>query len=257
MKTGPASNPDTLVSVHGYSGDSHQIRNAMVYYKHHKCPVVVLSPDDSPINEKNCGRWSGVEYRTGGKRAYIGQLSLDRQIEHFKILLEYPHKFFLMNDSDSVCLSPQLPDYLYERPDVLWSNVVSDAMHDHKRAPDYPWPHLAFQPPYFCSREVIERLLTVAEEVKADVNTPFIDWAMMAWCVKSGAPYGNFLNFDGVSCPTVTAGAGGQSIYEPGCSLMANQVWHHKAIFLHSIKTLDVLKRMGYARLACKRKFRL
>lgn len=243
----PAFNPDTLVSVHGYAGDVHQVRNAMPYYVHHKCPVVVLSPTDAPIIKQNIGSWAGVEYKQAGLRAYIGQASLDRQLEHLKILLTYPQNWFLMNDADSVCLSPRLPDYLYKEPGIFWANIVSDMM--HQRPPEYSLPRVALQPPYFLHRSALEKIVAVAPGIPAEPQTPFIDWCLMAWALGAGVPWKNFQDHDGVSCPTAS--------YEPGCLAMEDAIKHHRAVFLHSIKTKEVLVRMAYARLVCKKKFRL
>lgn len=243
-------NPDTAVVVFGYSGDAHQIFMMLPYYQHHKCPVVIFSPTDRPITRKDSGT---VFFRHGGKdgadRGYVGQVSLDRQaIQMKKLLEEFPQKFFLFNDSDSVCLSPHLPQYLYNAADTVWSNEVSDMMHV-RTDPAYPWPRLAFQPPYFLSRESVQAWITAADTVKADPQTPFLDWFFMAATVHMKIKHANFLNGEGVSCPTRG--------YEPGCQAMENAVRHHRAVFLHSIKTKDVLLRMAHARLACKRKFKL
>lgn len=231
-------NENTLVAVCGYEGDAHQIRNLMPYYQHHQCPVLVLSPDDSPIMARNPQIWT----RTGGKRAYIGQESLDRQAKHLQILLEYPFKHFLVNDSDSVCLSPRLPDYLY-KGDILWSNEVSDAFHDRSNDPGYKYPRIAFQPPYFMSRKVIQQLLSVADKVKANPTTPFIDWCMMAWAIEAGTQHASFP--DGMSCGTT----------DPhGLNVMMQHVQRHGKIFVHSIKTLEAQKQIAYARIAYKKK---
>lgn len=244
-------NPDTAVAVFGYSGDAHQVMMMLPYYQHHKCPVVVFSPTDKPIKRRDTAqvlfRHGGAD---GGASGYTGQVSLDRQVIQMKMLLaEFPQKFFLFNDADSVCLSPRLPDYLYKSPDTIWSNEVSDAMHI-RTDPAYPWPRLALQPPYFLSRENVQAWITAAETVKADPQTPFLDWAFMAWSVHAGLKHSNFLSdAGGVSCPTRN--------YEPGCWHMENSVRHHRAIFLHSVKDKNVLLRMAHARLACKRKFKL
>ncbi len=242
ISLGEAVNENTLVSVHGYAGDVHQIRYMLPYYLHHKCPVVVLSPTDSPVTSGMFSARKEMIFRTGGKRAYVGPLSLERQLAHMKILLTYPQQWFLMNDSDSVVLSPKLPAYLYEKPDRLWSNVVSDAMHDSKRAPDYKYPHLAFQPPYFCSREVLAKLVLTAPHVPCDPNTPFIDWFFMAVAVEAGVPYESFR--EGVSCPSTTPETK---------NAMANAV-DNGAIFCHSIKQFEVVREMGGRRLMFKRR---
>lgn len=241
-------NENTMVVVCGYAGDAHQIRTLMPYYLHHRCPILVLSPSDAAITPSQLPMRKEIGYRTGGKRAYIGQLSLDRQIEHFRLMLSMPeqYKYFLANDSDSVVLEPTLPRYLYDEPDTVWANIVSDAMHDAHRAADYPWPHLAFQPPYFFSRNSIRRILEVADLVKADPHTPFIDWCMMAWTVKAGLSYKNFP--EGASCSTAPG---------EGMRVMTELVDRHGRYFIHSVKTAEALSKLAWARVAFKRRFKL
>lgn len=241
-------NPNTLVSVHGYAGDAHQVRNFMLYYHHHKCPVMVLSPEDSRIDEKNCPVRPPVTYRFGGLRAYIGQLSLDRQKKHLEILLETPMDWFLMNDSDSVCLSPEIPKVLYKDENTLWANVVSDGMHDRTGRPDYPFPREACQPPYFCHRKVLEKIVAVADSVPGDIQTPFIDWCMMAWPFKAGVTYRNFPSSWGVSCP---------STVDFSLRAMLAAISRNGAIFIHSIKTFQVFQQIGWARVEWKRRNRV
>src|SRR5712672_3244855 len=101
-------NPRTLVSVHCYAGDQHQVKDFLPWYIHHECPVIIMSPEDSPVTI------SPHICHHAGRRAYIGQESLDRQRKHLEILLDYPYDFFLLNDSDSFCVSSELPKYLYE-----------------------------------------------------------------------------------------------------------------------------------------------
>src|SRR6185503_2968878 len=129
-------NENILVAVFGYghsqvspdtwdykqSGDEGRIRMLLPYYEHHECPVVIMSPSDAPIKAMGphiC--------RQAGKRAYTGQTSLDRQRDHLRILLEYPFKHYLLNDSDSCCFEPEIPHYLYDDCDnVFWSNEVPE-----------------------------------------------------------------------------------------------------------------------------------
>lgn len=214
-----------MMAVFGYAGDAHQIRDQMKVHESLNIPIVIMSPTDAPIK-----RMGPHICRHAGKRAYVGQDSLDRQSQQMRILLEYPFDYYLLNDSDSVCLSAQLPRYLFNSSNVLWSNVVSDEM--HKRMPGYPWPRLAFQPPYFMSRSVLERFLSVADTVKAEPQTPFIDWWMMAVAVRAGIIYRNFS--EGASLPSSDAHTR---------NVMATLVSHGK-YFLHSIKKPDVLAEM-------------
>lgn len=223
-------NPKTLVSVHGYAGDQIQIEHAMPYFLHHDCPVVVLSPKDSPIVRVDAA--PTVICRQEGMRAYIGEPSLERQLLQMKALLDYPFEYFLMNDSDSVCVSPKIPEYIYREPEILWSNEVSDMMHN--RLLSYRLPRLAFQPPYFISRRNIERILAVAKKVRTDRTTPFIDWAMMAWAIAAKIPHKGFLPV--ASCPT--------RAYQPGIDHMSALIRQHGAVMLHSIKDKPVLDHM-------------
>lgn len=220
-----------LVSVHGYAGDQNQIENAMEFYLHHyDAPVVIMSPEDSPIRQIKVA--PTVICRSAGKRQYIGPLSLKRQVLQMRALLEFPFDLFLMNDSDSICVSRDIPDYIWKEPDVLWSNEVSDEM--HQRGAGYRYPRLAFQPPYIISRKNIERLLKVAPNVRPDVTTPFIDWFWMALAVTANVPHKNYRN--GISCPTRN--------YPPGIDWMTRSV-RAGAAFLHSIKDKEVLMLMA------------
>lgn len=189
-------NPNTRVAVCGYAGDAHQVTSALRMYTHHECPVTILSPEDAKIEIP------GVDCRFGGQKQYIGQLSLDRQREHLRILMSYPEEFFLINDSDSMCLSPKIPDYLYAEPDFLWSNLIEDHM-PFRQEGYYPegFPKLAFQPPYFLSRKGIAALLACVEDenIPANPMLAFIDHYMVQLAVKANFPWRNFT--DGISCP--------------------------------------------------------
>jgi len=228
-------NPKTLVTVHGYAGDRHQIKNMLRYYEHHGCPVVIFSPEDSPIHAMGphiC--------RVGGKRAYIGPLSLERQRIHLQMMLEYKEfDWFLCNDSDSVCVASKIPTKLFQER-VLWSNEVSDEM--HVRKPDYTWPRLAFQPPYLMPREVVQALVDIAPTVAVDSQTPFIDWCMMSWAIAGNIPHKNFPN--GISCPTSD---------EHCLGVMVHHVERQGKIMCHSIKTARALTRVLNARMKFNR----
>jgi hypothetical protein len=236
-------NESTLVTVHGYSGDAAQVKMLMPYYKHHGCPVMVLSPDDAPITpELVGGDLTGVEFIYSGKRAYIHQLSLDRQLLHLKAMYNDPRKFewFLANDSDSVVLISELPRYLYSEKETVWSNRLCDRIPNRVREPGYPWPELAFQPPYFFSRYALEKIIEAGEVVKADPVTPFIDWCMMAWTVRAGLSHRPFP--EGASCGTPPR--------SDGLANMVHLVTHEGKFFLHAIKDQESFHNIIYARLA-------
>jgi hypothetical protein len=183
-----------------------------------------------------------ISFVTAGQRAYVGELSLIRQRLQLEKLLETPYQYFLMNDSDSVCLSPVIPKYLYDSdPLKVWSNIVSDEM--HPREEGYEFPRLALQPPYFMHRAAMAKLVEAAPTVAVNPRTPFIDWCMMSWCVKAGLPYEGFP--DGRSCPT--------NNYAPGIEHMTVAVRDAGATMLHSIKRREELLIMAHARLEFKR----
>jgi hypothetical protein len=224
-------NPDTRVAVCCYAGDQHYVIKALDNYLQHECPVVVLSPEDSKAEI----RYPGIENRFAGKRAYIGQDSLDRQRKHMELLLTFPEEYFLVHDSDSVCLTPELPHYLYEEPDILWSNLVNDDIPEHQAAYPEGFPHIAMQPPYFMSRKTVRALLTGTEGVIANPTLPFIDhfFPQLAWATKW--PYRGFP--DGASCSTDPSLPCGEQI-------LAKLVRESGHVFLHSIKRREVLDRL-------------
>ncbi len=194
-------NPDTRVSVHCYEGDGHQVRDALTLYLHHGCPVTVFSPVDSPVMVdgvvcRHVGRREGSimevsDLALGGtedvKRTVTGgKIANERQRDQMRALLDHPENFFLMNDADSFCLSPDIPEYLYREPDVLWSNVV----HDPLTVNEADWygglPFIALQPPYFMSRWTIEKLLEVADSVETNERIPWIDHYLLQLAIASG-----------------------------------------------------------------------
>lgn len=221
-----AMNLDTRIAVCCYAGDAHQVIEMRDLYTHHECPVTILSPTEystapldpifgmgsipnPPLGSPRV-EISGLDCRSAGKATIVGQDSLDRQAEHLKILLTYPEKFFFVNDSDSFCLSPGLPKYLYET-DVLWSSMVVDSMafraglcegpSGEPRKKYYPdgFPKLAFQPPYFFSRAVLEKLVAASAVVKINPHLPFIDHYMVQLAVQAGVSWDGFR--DGFSAP--------------------------------------------------------
>lgn len=228
-------NEDTRIAICCYEGDQHYVIKALGNYLQHQRPVVVLSPEDSKAEI----RYPGIENRFGGKRAYIGQDSLDRQRIHLKILIDqFPENHFLIHDSDSICLAPELPRYLYDEPDHVWSNLVNDDIPQH--IPEFDtrpgWPHVAFQPPYFLSRKTIEAMLAVADrpEAKASPIMPFIDFYMVQLTMLAGLSYRRFPHC--VSCSDHPSMC--------GADIMSNQVRNDGAIFIHSVKRPEVYQRL-------------
>ena len=203
-------NPDTLVAVQAYGGEIKQVNELLRGWRHHRCQVVIISPADSPVAVP------GIECRSAGRRGWGGMHTIDRQIEHMKILEEYPQRWILYNDADSFCIPRKIPEYLYSEDDVFWSNqrptgiffdtaqqlahmnidltTISvqhqgDAqqVQDAKEAAAFllnipAWESyrfrqtMVFQPPYFFSHDALLRMIDVAEESKKDIIVPLIDW---------------------------------------------------------------------------------
>jgi len=209
----------------------------MPVYAHHGCQIAIFSPEDAPI--ENVGH-PGVVYYHAGLRGWIGKHTLERQRLFFEGLLRFKQEYFLFNDSDSFCLSPRIPDYLYATPDVFWSNEVLDT----NPGPSY-LPKLALQPPYFFSRKVVTGLLEAAKNPPVSyyagasgfgelpVPTECIDhWSLQVAC-GSGFNHHTFLT--GASFETGT---------EHGANEMENLVRHHGRVLIHSVKTNVVLDRL-------------
>ena len=239
---------ETLIVVHCYKGDRDVIKRHMPLYEHHYgAPVLVLSPENAPVSLK------GHECRTAGQAGYYGQVSLDRQRAHLQMLLEYPQKYFLLNDADSFCISPTIPRYLYDQsPGVVWSNEVVE-WREHWS----PYPKIAMQPPYFLTRDSIARMLSVADrpEVRAHPITPFIDWYMLALTCEAGLQHRSFP--DGASFPawrrgwiaeTTQLGQNPVHKNDPkgdirGDLMMQKQVELGK-VMLHSVKHREVMEML-------------
>jgi len=223
-------NDDTIISVHCYQGDAHQVIHAMPLFKHHDCRVVVLSPADSQVLLPGC------DCRPAGKRAYIGADSWTRQHEHLKILLSYPQKYFLLNDSDSFCVSAKIPERLYEEAeDTLWSNEVVEP-----RPHTSPYPKIAAQPPYFLTRQSIQKMLDASARVPVHPITPYLDYAMLAWACEAGLKHRAFTELERPSKyvfkPTETAP-------ERACwQQLDYRIRYMGAVMMHPIKTPEQVR---------------
>lgn len=189
MARGTITRDDTLVVVHCYAGDAHLVEAYLPQYLHHGCKVLILSPEDAPVRIEH----PGVECRQAGQAAYFGQASLDRQRLHLELLLEYPHRYYLLNDADSMCLSAEIPAYLYGSTGTVWSNEVRET-----RPHPSPYPKIAMQPPYFMDRDTLARLVAVPY-IEAHPITPYIDWLMVALVSEAGLEHRSFP--DGKSMP--------------------------------------------------------
>jgi hypothetical protein len=152
-----------------------------------------------------------------------------------------PFKWFLMNDSDSFVITPKLPDYLY-KDGIVWSNEVNDFRRPGESWQGQPpWPNdyhagmplIAMQPPYFLSRACMEKMVSVASQIKMCPICPFIDWYIVQLTVAARLEHRPFIG--GASCETKTA---------LGKLVMQECISQRNATFLHSIKSGDVMRKL-------------
>ncbi len=230
-------NPDLLVACHCYAGDRQQVLELLPMMEHHKAPIVIISPSDSQVH--NIGPHI---CRTAGKRAYVGQLSWDRQHAQLKTLLEYPQKWFLLNDADSFVMEAKLPDYLFEDDNTVWSNEVNDFRvpgESWQGLPPWPldfhkgYPLIAMQPPYFLGRKALEKIVAFTEGMQACPICPFIDWWWVPACHGAGVEHKRFKT--GASCETVTPS---------GIAAMSECISQRGASFIHSVKSGKMMKQL-------------
>lgn len=244
-------NSDTRVIVCCYEGDGHQVAEALEFYLQHGCPVTVLSPEDAKVTIEH----PNVTNLYGGKAAYIGQDSLDRQAIHLQLCLGFPENHFLLHDADSIMLDPKIPDYLYSEPDVVWSNQVFDDIPEHQATFEADWPHVAFQPPYFLSRKTITAMLAVKDDprVQASPVMPFIDYYMVQLTMVAGLPWRRFM--DCISCPIAVdlrklhVSTRDKETYGMGMKIALEAV-ARGAYILHSVKNHLAIRTLMEARKA-------
>lgn len=213
-------NTDTICAVCCYQGDADLVARALPVHLAHGVPVIVLSPEDSPV------RFPGILCHNAGKRAYIGEDSWTRQIAHLKTLLCYPYKYFLLNDADSFCVSAKIPEQLYWKPEgMFWSNKVPEP-----RPHSSPYPKIAAHPPYFLTRTSMEKLIESSKRVPVHPITPYIDFAMLAWACEAGLQLRAFAELEDFSkAPDYT----GDDPWER----LDYRIRHTGACFCHPIKT--------------------
>src|SRR3990172_8792879 len=95
---------DTLVVVHCYAGDIGRVLTFLPKWLHHGCPVLMLSPEDAPVQIDH----PQVTCRSAGLAGWKGEHTIYRQIEHWRIASEFSQRYLLLNDSDSMCLESRI-----------------------------------------------------------------------------------------------------------------------------------------------------
>lgn len=226
-------NPDTILFVSAYAGDLSQVESNLECYRHHEIPIVILSPADAPITRVSDSR---VHCQWHGEKGWAGPQTLVRHLKFLKAMLTFPQAWFLMHDADSVCLSPKLPEYLYQEK-VAWSNEVQDLNPGASML-----DKIAVQPPYFFHREVLAALVAAAANPPVSYYGPVTGDPIVTQCIDhyhwqltagSGFPHKSFP--DGASWETTSPG---------GLNEMARVVRGGKN-FIHQVKSKLVLNRLA------------
>lgn len=230
-------NSNTLVAVSAYSGDLPQVQALAPCYVHHGCPVVVMSPLNAPIKHEDVPWAASVVH--AGKKCWAGPEAIERHGLFLRELLKFPQQFFLFNDSDSLCLSPEFPRYLYDQPEVAFSNEVLDT----NPGPSL-LPKIALQPSYWFSRRVLERLVEVIDRPAPSYTcpTPHGDMPVPTLCpdhLHLQLVYAARLHHKNFS-----DGASFETVSRHGLETMAHHVRDQKKNFVHSVKSAAVLDRL-------------
>lgn len=222
-------NKDLLVAVFCYQGDRRQVDELMPFFEHHKAPIVIVSPDDSKVTKVGphiCVR--------AGKKGYIGQHTWDRQRDQMEQLLQFPQQWFLLNDADSFCVTPEIPSSLFRDDNTVYSNQVDDFRkpgESWQGMPPWPkdyhkgYPLIAMQPPYFLHRNAMKKIVDKATGLVACPICPFIDWWWIPAVYAAHVKHARFPLC--ASCETSTPN---------GKAVMNQCVKERQAQFIHSVK---------------------
>jgi hypothetical protein len=147
-------NEGVLNVVHAFLGDQWLVEQTLGTQLQFERPVLLLSPENMPAIIDH----PQVKCAQAGRNGWQGKHVPFRQIEHWRLALAEDAEWFLLNDADSFVLDPQLPDFLFEEDDVLWSTPIGFECNWRGAAGgDHPWPN--FQPPYFCHRNWLQSAL--------------------------------------------------------------------------------------------------
>jgi hypothetical protein len=143
---------DTLVLVQAFAPYRDMVIRHLPYWQNHQCRVVISSPRDSFCDVP------GVECVAHGVDEHAGIKSLDRWKEIMRWLAGQDHAFFLMHESDSICLTGEIPLRYYQQSDTFFSNEAED----NKVPPDQKVFCVA---PWFFSYAVLRRFNQALEKV--------------------------------------------------------------------------------------------
>ena len=226
-------NGKTLVVVQCWAGDIARVNTALEQYVHHGLPVLLLSPEDSQA----CIEHPLIICRSAGPNAYNDETSVHRYLAQLRALVEYDYDWFLLNESDSFCLSSQLPDFIYEDEEVVWSNyAIPRGWMELNHEPDVEAAMVvhdtAMQAPWFLSHRALERMVSIDEAAWDDCPSyaRFIDWWFHTATHRAGLRHEDYGKY-GTTWPIV--GLWGAACVRPdilGGAIMIHAVKDHEAL---------------------------
>jgi hypothetical protein len=227
---------DTLVVVQCWSGDVDRVKRALDQYTHHGFPILLLSPTDAPARIDH----PMITCESAGPNDYNGQQSIERYKAQLALLLEYPVTHFLLNESDSFCIEPNIPGYLYSNDDFVWGNYT-DVLY-YMELNGEPNPEAAYvkhnpaiQAPWFFSRTALEKMVAVFDDVVDALPSyaRYIDWWFHTAPHLAGLDHRSYAS-QGISYP-ITNTSEADHVY---------QAILRGAVMIHSVKDSYALKNV-------------
>jgi hypothetical protein len=160
---------NTLVVVLCYDGDADQVSHQLESYTHHGGDVLLLSPIDAPVQIDH----PQVTCISAGLSGWKGRHVAFKLMDHWETMLDRSEDWFLVHEPDSVCLSKELPEEIYQREDLLWSMALGEPNQ----------PGVNYNAPWFAHRRVWSRMLRESEQHVEEWDA--------AWSANGGAGMGN------------------------------------------------------------------
>lgn len=219
---------ETLVLVQAFAPYRDMVIRHLPFWRRHGCRVVVSSPRNSFCDVP------GVECVAHGTEGHVGPGSLDRWKETMLWLAGQDHSFFLMHESDSICLEDEIPLRYYTQSDTFFSNEAAD-----NAVP--PVQQVFCVAPWFFSHTVLQRFNRAFETVAYRAPYHGDRWVGQV-LEEGGIPHRPFS--PGITCGTLRIDS--RDLLQV-CDAVVRGV-----IMVHGIKTASVLKAVLRAHAARK-----
>lgn len=168
-------------------------------WERHRFPVVTLSPTDEPMQVP------GLVNIPLGLEGYTGHMSLVRWRLMLEWCAEQPFDWFLMHETDSVCLQNDLPCYLFDK-----NTFFSNEMPENANPPIQGFYCIA---PWFFSRDLIKRMVHFIPDLKF-TGPPNGDRWLGQLLEQGGFKHAPFQN--GIGCGTLSTAPGPFARITPG-----------------------------------------